>query len=145
MHLTNRDIFADHLGNARVEFVAHGGAQPEVVQTSSYYPFGMTLRRNDYGSHNVNKYLYGSKELQDQTLAGIALNWYDFEARMYDPTIGRFLQTDPKAEKCFDVSPYTYCLNNPLRYTDPMNTSNGNITVNIENIYTDYFAPTSIE
>ena len=34
---------------------------------------------------------------------------------------------------------------NQFRYTDPMNTSNGNITVNIENIYTDYFAPTSIE
>ena len=110
---------ADHLGNARVEFVAHGGAQPEVVQSSSYYPFGMTLRRNDYGSRNVNRRLYGGKELQDQTLAGIALNWYDFEARMYDPTIGRFLQTDPKAEKYFNVSPYTYCLNSPIMFIDP--------------------------
>lgn len=111
---------ADHLGNTRVEFVAHDGAQPEVVQASSYYPFGMTLRRNDYGSRNVNKRLYGGKELQDQTLAGIALNWYDFEARMYDPTIGRFLQTDPKEEKYFNVSPYTYCLNNPILIMDPM-------------------------
>ncbi len=110
---------ADHLGNTRVEFVAHGGAQPEVVQSSSYYPFGMTLRRNDYGNRNVNRRLYGGKELQDQTLAGITLNWYDFEARMYDPTIGRFLQTDPKAEKYFNVSPYTYCLNNPIMFIDP--------------------------
>lgn len=31
----------------------------------------------------------------------------------------RFLTIDPLAEKHYNWSPYAYCLNNPLRYTDP--------------------------
>ncbi|MCQ2315724.1 MAG: hypothetical protein MJZ85_03435 [Bacteroidales bacterium] len=54
---------------------------------------------------------------------------------MNDPLTGRMLSPDI----------LIHDEHNPLRYTDPMNTSNGNITVNIENIYTDYFAPISIE
>ena len=110
---------ADHLGNARVEFVPHNGGQPEVVQSVSYYPFGYTLHCNDYGSRQPNRHLFGGKELQDQTLAGITFGWYDFEARMYDPAIGRFMQTDPMAEKYYWISPYAYCANNPIKFVDP--------------------------
>ena len=109
----------DYLGNARVEFVPHNGSQPEVVQSVSYYPFGYTLHCNDYGSQQPNRHLFGGKELQDQTLAGITFGWYDFEARMYDPTIGRFMQTDPMAEKYYWISPYAYCANNPIKFIDP--------------------------
>ena len=100
---------ADHLGNARVEF----------VQSVSYYPFGYTLHCNDYGSRQPNRHLFGGKELQDQTLAGITFGWYDFEARMYDPAIGRFMQTDPMAEKYYWISPHAYCANNPIKFVDP--------------------------
>ena len=62
---------------------------------------------------------YCGKELQDETLAGNTLDWYDFEARMYDPLIGRFLTTDAKEEDYFDISPYAYCLNNPMNVFDP--------------------------
>jgi len=31
----------------------------------------------------------------------------------------RFSTIDPLAEKYYSISPYTYCLNNPLRFTDP--------------------------
>ena len=30
----------------------------------------------------------------------------------------RFTRTDPSAEKYYSVSPYAYCMNNPLRYVD---------------------------
>lgn len=109
----------DHLGNTRVEFVSHNGSLPEVVQSVSYYPFGYTLRCNDYGSRQPNRHLFGGKELQDQTLAGITFGWYDFETRMYDPSIGRFMQTDPMAEKYYWISPYAYCANNPIKFIDP--------------------------
>ncbi|KWW28223.1 MAG: cell well associated RhsD protein, partial [bacterium P201] len=66
-----------------------------------------------------NRRLYGGKELQDETLAGNTLDWYDFEARMYDPLIGRFLTTDPLAEKYYGITPYGYCGNNPMKYIDP--------------------------
>lgn len=109
----------DHLGNVRAEFAAHDSGQPELVQQADYYPFGYTLRREDYGSQLPNRRLFGGKELQDETLAGNTLDWYDFEARMYDPLIGRFLTTDFKEEDYFDISPYAYCLNNPINAFDP--------------------------
>ena len=109
----------DHLGNVRAEFVAHDSGQPELVQQTDYYPFGYTLRRNDFGSQHPNRRLFGGKELQPETLAGNTLDWYDFEARMYDPVIGRFLTTDPMAEKYFSLTPYGYCVNNPMNYIDP--------------------------
>ena len=108
----------DHLGNVRAEFAAHDSGQPELVQQADYYPFGFTLRRDDYGSQLPNRRLYGGKELQDETLAGNALDWYDFEARMYDPLIGRFHTTDPMTEKYFSLTPYGYCGNNPINAYD---------------------------
>jgi len=38
---------------------------------------------------------------------------------MYDPAVGRFMGVDPLAEKYNSWSPYTYTLNNPVRYIDP--------------------------
>jgi RHS repeat-associated protein len=60
-------------------------------------------------------YKYGNKELDEMN----GLNLYDFLARGYDPAIGRFMSIDPLAEKYYSVSPYAYCLNNPIKYVDP--------------------------
>ena len=111
-------LLTDHLGNVRAEFCAHDSGVPELVQQTDYYPFGLALRSDDYGCIRPNRKLYGGKELQDETLAGYTLNWYDFEARMYNPAIGRFLQTDRMQEKYYGTSPYAYCLNNPLKLVD---------------------------
>lgn len=48
------------------------------------------------------------------------LDCYDFMARMMDPT-GRpgFLGLDPLCEMTYSISPYAYCLNNPVKYVDP--------------------------
>ncbi|KWW26687.1 MAG: hypothetical protein AUK64_2471, partial [bacterium P201] len=69
-----------------------------------------------------NRRLYGGKELQDETLAGNTLDWYDFEARMYDPLIGRFLTTDPMAENALAWTPYNAMWNNPVKFADPSGT-----------------------
>ena len=48
-----------------------------------------------------------------------SLDSYDFEARVYDPTMGRFTAPDPLAWDTPWVSPYSYCASNPIRYIDP--------------------------
>jgi RHS repeat-associated protein len=55
-----------------------------------------------------------------QRLDGTGLYYYN--ARYYDPTIGRFISADtviqnPANPQC--LNRYSYCLNNPLKYTDP--------------------------
>ena len=46
----------------------------------------------------------------------------DMNGRLYDPVLGRFLSPDnyvqmPESSQSFNR--YSYCLNNPLKYTDP--------------------------
>jgi RHS repeat-associated protein len=111
----------DHLGNVRVVFAAHSHGQPEVMQQTSYYPFGMTLQQQNFGGllSQPNKLLYNSKELQDDELAGSRLDWYDYGARFYDAQLGRWHVVDPLAEKYYPISPYAYVANNPMIFIDP--------------------------
>jgi RHS repeat-associated protein len=67
---------------------------------------------------SANKYLYNGKELQDENLGGVALDWYDFNMRYYDPQVGRFVGLDPKADKFVHLSPYNYASNNPVTKID---------------------------
>jgi RHS repeat-associated protein len=108
------------LGNVRVVFAAHSHGQSELLQQTSYYPFGMILNQQSYYSQNAteNKFLYNSKELQDDQLAGNTLDWYDYGARFYDATLGRWHVVDPLAEKYVNISPFTYAANNPILFID---------------------------
>lgn len=40
---------------------------------------------------------------------------YDFGARLYNPTLGRWLTVDPSASKYPGISPYNFVLNSPAR------------------------------
>ncbi|GAC1490129.1 MAG: hypothetical protein NVS1B13_19720 [Flavisolibacter sp.] len=67
-----------------------------------------------------NKYKFGGKELNNGEFSdGGRLELYDFQARNYDPQIGRWWSNDPKAHKSVWISPDNYCLNNPIRFSDP--------------------------
>jgi RHS repeat-associated protein len=110
----------DYLGNTRIVFAAHPHGQPELMQQTSYYPFGMTLQQQNFGGllNQPNKLLYNGKELQDDELAGVSLDWYDFGFRFYDAALGRFPSLDPKADAFHWVSPYNYAENNPVTGID---------------------------
>jgi len=89
-----------------------------IVSESNYYPFGMQHTGYNFvvSSSNLGeKIKYNGKELQDE----LGLGWYDYQARNYDPAIGRWMNIDPLAEKMRRWSPYNYAFNNPLRFIDP--------------------------
>ena len=99
----------DHLGNNRVVAKSDG----TVVQTNHYYPFGMSFAESTQTSNQP--YRYNGKELDTEN----GLNWYDYEARQMEVALGRFSTVDPLSEKYYAVSPYVYCQNNPIFFTDP--------------------------
>ena len=109
----------DHQGNNRV-IVDQTGQKKEV---NHYYPFGGTFASAD---GNVQAYKYNGKELDTKK----GLNWYDYGARQYDPALGRFTAVDPLTEKYYEMSPYTYCGNNPIKYIDPTGMFYTGYTVN---------------
>jgi hypothetical protein len=45
----------NHLGNTRVVFAAHSYGQPELLQQTSYYPFGMTMQQQNFYSQTLLK------------------------------------------------------------------------------------------
>ena len=96
----------DHQGNNRVVINGSG----TVMETNHYYPFGGVFST----STNVQPYKYNGKELDTKN----GLNWYDYGARHYDATLGRWFVMDPLAEKMYGWSPYGYCFNNPIKLVD---------------------------
>ncbi|WP_430932674.1 RHS repeat-associated core domain-containing protein [Saccharicrinis sp. 156] len=70
-------------------------------------------------NYQLNKYLYNGKELQDDDLGGLSLDWYDYGARFYDPSLGRWHVIDPMAEKYASLSTYDYVGGNPINRFDP--------------------------
>ncbi len=111
-------VVGNHLGNTRVSFTDSGGAAMR-TQEDSYFPFGMRQDGLSYSNGVENKYLYNGKELQDDDLGGVNLDWYDYGARMYDVALARWHCADPLAEKYYSLSPYNYVANNPIIYIDP--------------------------
>jgi RHS repeat-associated protein len=118
--------YKDHLGNTRVSYQDKNNdgtitiTNNEILEESNYYPFG--LKHNGYNSNNAQldyKYKYNGKELQDDNVGGFQLNVYDYQARNYDPALGRWMNVDPLAETSRRFSPYNYAFDNPVYFIDP--------------------------
>lgn len=97
----------DHLGNNRVVVNASG----IVEQVNHYYPYGGLMGESTNG--DIQRYKYNGKELDRMN----GLDWYYYGARHMDGI--RFTTIDPMAEKYYDISPYVYCKDNPVKYVDP--------------------------
>lgn len=112
-HLFYAEYFIkDHLGNVRNVITTNPYFSNSIIQITDYYPFGLEIQ--DINASD-NLQLYNSKELQTDA----KLWWYDYGARFYDPVLARWHSVDPMAETSRRWSPYSYCMNNPIRFIDP--------------------------
>jgi RHS repeat-associated protein len=90
--------------------------ESEIIQEDHYYPFGM--RHEGYGrtiTQGENFYQYNGKELNED----FGLDMYDYGARFYDASVGRWFAVDPLAEIYFPISDYAYAANTPINAIDP--------------------------
>jgi RHS repeat-associated protein len=101
----------DHLGSSNVMT----GPTGTLVETMTYFPYGEV--KSDTPGTPVNvPYKYTGKERDTST------GLYYYEARYYDPALGRFISADtivPNPSDPQDLNRYTYARNNPMYYTDP--------------------------
>ena len=101
----------DHLGNNRELVTATGITH----QVTNYYPFGAPYADPAaVSSADRQPYKYNGKELDKKH----GLNTNDYGARQYNPVTARWDRMDPLAEKYYSVSPYVYCVGNPISYVD---------------------------
>ena len=114
----------DHLGSVRSVIDGDTGT---VIETNDYYPFGKRIpvtnsvaepvEATTQSATSPDRWLFSSKESQSFLNASIPL--LDFGARMYNPAIARWTASDPMSEKYYGISPYVYCLGNPISIIDP--------------------------
>ncbi len=111
--------YKDHLGNIRLSYQDVNGdgsiATSEIIEENNYYPFG--LKHKGYntnvgagGNSVANKFKYNGKELNEE----FGLDWYDYGARNYDASLGRWFGVDELAEDYYSSSPYAFVGNNPM-------------------------------
>ncbi len=110
----------DHLGNNRevwrASYTWGSTTHPAAtVQRTQYYPSGLPWKFNSGDNPGSQPYKYGGKEFVEMH----GLDEYDSDARWYYPAIMRTTTIDPLAEKYYDISPYAWCANNPVRFVDP--------------------------
>lgn len=104
----------DHLGNVRATFTEDGDDpdfEADVLYAADYYPFGMTMPGREFKSKDYRFGYQGQFAEKDEETG-----YNQFEARLYDNRIGRWLVPDPA--KQFH-SPYLGMGNSPIMGVDP--------------------------
>lgn len=101
----------DHLGNNRVIITQNG----RIEEVNHYYPFGGIFYEHYANNVSAQPYKFGGKELDRMH----GLGWYDFGSRFLRSDVPGWTGIDPLCEKYYNISPYAYCMNNPVRYIDP--------------------------
>jgi RHS repeat-associated protein len=106
----------------------------KVLQEDHYYPFGLSINALSSTAplSKPNHFKIQGKEQQTE----FDINLYDFGARNYDPQIGRWLNPDPLADQLYNLSPYNYVENNPLRFIDPDGMLSTEVEENEDGTYT---------
>ena len=102
-------LHGDHLGSTSLTTNSAGA----VVAEGRYLPFGGSRWSN--GSAMTDFGFTGQREES-------SLGLYDYNARMYSASLGRFISADsivPDGSNPQSLNRYAYTLNNPLKYIDP--------------------------
>lgn len=116
----------DHLGSVR-QIV--DGTTAGILECSGYSAYG---RRTDETparqavTETVKPGATGSATItfrdhftgKEDQMPEFGIPYSDYGARMYSPQLRRWMIVDPLSEKYYGISPYAYCLGNPILFDD---------------------------
>jgi RHS repeat-associated protein len=129
----------NYLHNAHGDITKLVDSTGNVQNSYSYDAFGNTIT---YSEKVGNKFRYAGEQYDSIT------GEYYLRARYYNPTIGRFMNEDTykgQIENPQSMNLYSYCVNNPVIYTDPSghngakcNIGQGTGNGNVSNVPGDY-------
>ncbi|MBR4913042.1 MAG: hypothetical protein IKZ54_09430 [Bacteroidales bacterium] len=91
----------------------------DAVERLSYDAWGRRRNPNGFGYNNVTTTFDRGYTLHEHY---DGFNLINMNGRMYDPVIGRMLSPDIAIQDEYNLQAYnrySYCFNNPLRFTDP--------------------------
>ena len=130
-------VLADHLGSW--ERVLDGSRN--TVQKTHFDPWGNRMDFNAWATPQTQ-----TSFLFDRGFTGH--EHYDFlhvinaNARLYDPVIGRFFSPDPFVQApdlTQNYNRYSYCMNNPVMYSDPDGELFGTISGLVSDVFYNLF------
>jgi RHS repeat-associated protein len=112
LSLSENELFfyhGDHLSSTQMVT----DISANVTQQILYAPFGEVLSEYNAYWHNgqIPDYMFNAKELDEES------GMYYYSARYYAPPV--FTSRDALFEKYPWISPYAYCMNNPVILIDP--------------------------
>ncbi|TQV89601.1 FG-GAP-like repeat-containing protein [Aliikangiella coralliicola] len=121
---STRYLHTDNLGSIDVITDENGA----IVQEQSFDAFGKrrsaanwsSLNATGLATYNVHQLVTNLGYTGHEQLDEVGL--IHMNGRIYDPSLGRFLQADPHIQSPSNtqsLNRYSYVLNNPLSYTDP--------------------------
>ena len=99
---------SDHLGSTSYITDDRGN----ITQYDAYLPYGELLV-DEHSSSEDLPYKFNGKQFDEET------GLYYYGARYLNPVTSLWMSVDPAADRYPNISPYTYCANNPMIYIDP--------------------------
>ncbi|MCX6232098.1 MAG: FG-GAP-like repeat-containing protein [Bacteroidetes bacterium] len=109
-------IFKDNLNS----FDRVTDENANISDSYSYNPWGNPRDYNDWDLPDNTTHLFSRGFTGHEHLDKFAL--INMNGRLYDPLLGRFLSPDnymQAPDNSQNFNRYSYCINNPLKYTDP--------------------------
>jgi RHS repeat-associated protein len=142
---SNKPVFSYFLFNGHGDTVQTVTQEGEIQNQYDYVIFGSPTLTIETAACSIR---YAGEYLDNET------GLYYLRARYYNPYIGRFISEDSywgEDDNPLSLNLYTYCSNNPIRYTDPtghwqegdetLSASAQNILVELTNAYYEAKTP----